>query len=294
MTGETETIKKINKWLSGQFAVSLMMLVIFALAYILLQPKATTLDVNFLDIGQGDATLISTPQNQLVLIDGGPNGSVVSEIDKKVPVYHHSIDAIILTHPHADHLVGLLDVIKKYEVKNIYMTGVLHTIPEYIDFLSLVKEKQIPVKIVQAGDSLDLGDETKIEFLFPLENLSGKKVDNLNDSSIVAKLSYGENDVLFMGDLENESQDVLLKKGNDFFAEIIKVAHHGSAGALNKEFLDKVNAKYAVVSAGKDNKFGHPSPKVLNYFSNARLYRTDQDGTVTFRLTKTDIAVEKP
>lgn len=282
-----------EKTLFSPFSLAVMLLIVFGLILILFSPKSSYLKVNFFDVGQGDAALISTPNNQYVLIDGGPNSTVVPKLSKTVPIYHHTIDAVILSHPHADHLDGLLDVIKKYEIKNIYATGVLHTTPEYIEFLNLIKEKSIPLKVVKSGDSLDLGDETKILFLFPLENLAGTKPENLNDSSIVAKLKYGEKEVLFMGDLEAESQTKLLSSNQDVRADLLKVPHHGSVDSLNQDFISRVAPKFAVISVGKDNKFGHPSQTVLAALRGVTIFRTDQDGDVVFNMTKQKIWLNK-
>lgn len=281
-----------KKSLFGPLTLAILILTLVFLIYFLVQPKPTYLKVDFYDVGQGDAALISTPAGQHVLIDGGPNDAVISKLDHDVPIYHRTIDAIVLSHPHADHLDGLLSVLKKYEVKDLYITGILHTTPEYLEFLNLAKSKNIKTHQVVAGSTLDFGDGITLANYFPIKNLAGQKIDNLNNSSIVSKLVYGESEVLFTGDLEKEGQSELLATKPDLHADVLKVPHHGSKDSANEKFIDAVSPKYAIISVGKDNKFNHPAPSHLELLKNIKVFRTDQDGDVKFLLTKTSIGVQ--
>lgn len=273
--------------------LAIFIIIIFSLLYYIFLPKPLAIQLHFFDVGQGDAALITTPANQNVLIDGGPNDVVVSKLDKYLPFYHRRLDAIILTHPHADHLEGLLKVLDKYEVKKIYFTGVIHTTPEYLEFLESMKHKTIEAKSIVAGDEIDFGEEIKLEFLYPLRDLSEQRVDNLNNSSIVNKLIWGKQKVLFLGDLELEGQAELIAQNFDISAALVKISHHGSKNGTESNFIAKVSPKYAIISVGKDNKFGHPGTSTLNILKNITTFRTDYDGDINFEMTKEDILLKK-
>jgi beta-lactamase superfamily II metal-dependent hydrolase len=262
------------------------------LGFTYLQPVAVTdgVKLTFLDVGQGDAALAVTPKGQEILIDGGPDDSVVAKLDKEVPFYSHKIDAVVLTHPHADHVAGLVAVAKKYQIGRVYMSGVTHTAPEYIAFLEALKANNVPVQIVKSGDKLDFGDGVKLDFLYPLTNLVDTTAENLNLTSVVTRLSLGNSSAIIMGDLESEGQDKLLASGQNVKSDIIKVSHHGSKDSVNAKFLAAVDPKYAVISVGKGNSFGHPSKDMLTLLAGRIVYRTDQDQDVRFVLTTTGVA----
>lgn len=259
------------------------------LVYSYFQPPGDSIRLTFFDVGQGDAALAVTPDGQTILIDGGPDDSVVSKLDSSVPFYSHKIDTVVLTHPHADHVAGLVSVAEKYQIGTVYMSGVTHTAPEYLAFLAVLNERAVNVQIVQAGDSLDFGDGIKLDFLYPLTEMKDQKVDSLNNSSVITRLSWGDSAAIFMGDLESEAQALLLASNQNFQADIIKVAHHGSKNGIDLQFLDAVSPKYAIISVGQKNDYGHPSADALAALSGQIIYRTDYDGDVIFELTKTEV-----
>jgi competence protein ComEC len=287
------TEEKTDKTLFSPLVLAVLIIIICTLIYYITLPKPTGVKVSFFDVGQGDAALITTPEKQNILIDGGPDDQIIERLNQSMPFYHRTLDGVILSHPHADHLSGLLKVLDQYEVKRIYLTGVVHTTDEYLNFLEKIKGKGIETKAVKNGDELELGDGIKIEFLFPLTNLTGQTVDNLNNSSIVNRLVWGKSKVLFTGDLESEKQDEMVAKKIDLSAQVLKVPHHGSKDSGNENLIKSVSPKYAVISVGKENKFNHPSPSTLNLYRGIQVYRTDQDGTVTFQMSKENIVPEK-
>jgi competence protein ComEC len=278
---------KKKKNIFNIFIILLLVITLIYLASFLLTPKKEGILLHFFDVGQGDATLIEVPQGQKVLIDGGPNDSVISKIDKIIPFYKRKIDVVILTHPHADHVTGLIKVLENYEIGDVYLTGVIHTTPEYLQFLEKLKEKNIPSHQVVAGDTLDFSGGIKMDFLYPKNSLGGKKVENLNNSSIVARLSWGKESALFTGDLEKENQYQLFS--SSIKSDLLKVPHHCSNNAINKGFLERVDPKNTVIFVGRDNKFGHPTAQCLETLKSTKAYRTDYDGDIDFVMNQTEI-----
>lgn len=242
----------------------------------------TGLEVDFFDVGQGDAILIKTPYGQNVLIDGGPDDSVASRLAENLPWWDRRIDLMILTHPHNDHVTGLIDVIKRYNVEKILYTGVIHSAPNYLAWLELIKENKIPLIIIDRPQTVKLGVDSELRIIYPRIGLLGKEVDNLNNSSLVIKLTYGRTGFLFTGDIETEVERELTESGVDLSADVLKVSHHGSDASNSQEFLEKVKAEIAVIQVGKDNEFGHPSRRAVKRLekTGARVFRVDLDGTV--------------
>lgn len=254
-------------------------------------PRAGELKVAFLDVGQGDAELIITPDKSKILIDGGPDDRVLGELAAELPFYDRELDLVVLTHPHADHLDGLLPVLDRYKVKKVLLTGVIHTAPNYIKFLEVLKVKNIPAEVAITGKTFKFG-AASLEVLWPDKDLSGERVSGganegggLNDTSIVARLKYGKSSFLFTGDAGVAVESALLSSRADLRADVLKVGHHGSATASSEELLSAVSPEYAVISAGKNNRYGHPSLRALRKLERAgvKLFITYQDGRVIFK-----------
>ena len=242
------------------------------------------LEVAFLDVGQGDASLIKTPFGQNILIDGGSDYKVIEELEKILPWWDATIDLMILTHPHDDHVAGLIFVLERYDVKKILYTGVVHSAPAYLEWLKIIKAKNIPLVIIDRPQEIIFGDSCVLDIIYPKQSLLGKSVNNLNNSSIIAELDCEDRTVLFMGDAEIEVEEELIKTGNLNRVEILKVGHHGSNTSSIQEFLELVNPQKAIISSGKDNKFGHPSLRIIKRLERlgAEILRTDLNGTIRF------------
>lgn len=270
-------MSSFSKWILG-FLLVVLLSVWAAVAY---APSDNNLHITTLSVGQGDSILVQTPSHQNVLVDGGPDNSVLSELGEKLPFYNRTLDAVVLTHPHADHLFGLIEIVKRYQVKKIYLTGVSYTTNEYLEFLRLVKEKQIPTSAVKAGDKFNFG-ETDFTVLWPKEDLTEKTVDNLNDSSIVLSVGYQNFKALLLGDLETDFQDQIMANEPLAKHQLIKIAHHGSSNGYNQKLIDQIQPEVAVISVGADNKYGHPAASTISSLekSNIKTYRTDRDGTL--------------
>jgi len=242
---------------------------------------AGKLKVIFFDVGQGDASLIITPGGEKILTDGGPDNKVVSKLGEYLPFYDKKIDYIILSHPHADHVTGLDEVLRRFQVGKVITTGILHTAPDYLEFLDLIKQKNIPVEIIDSREGIELDSGVRIDFLYPDKSFAGTKMENLNNGSIAYKLSYVSTTYLFMGDLENEeylsSTTPLILK-----SDVLKVGHHGSANANDKEFLKLVSPKFAVISVGASNTYGLPGFRTLHELGQdgVQILRTDESGDI--------------
>jgi len=238
------------------------------------------LHVWFFDVGQGDAMLIKTPAGEKIIIDGGPGKAVLEPLGKTLSFFDQKLDLLILTHPHADHLDGLVEILKRYKVEKVLSTGVLHTTPEFEEWLSLIKNNAIPFKTARAGDNFSLG-EVNFYVLSPEDNLTGQKVEDLNDTSLIIKMVFGHNSFLFMGDAAASLQKSLLDKKVDVSAGVLKVPHHGSKDSIDENFINAVNPAAAIISVGK-NSFGHPAPLTLEKLESLEIktYRTDQNGTI--------------
>jgi competence protein ComEC len=258
-----------------------------------------SLSVNFLDVGQGDAALVQKGNFQ-ILIDGGPDDSVLPEISKIMPPFDRKIELVVLTHPHADHLVGINKILDRYEIGEIESAGVVASSSLYLEFLEKIKEKKISLSVPGLGSKKDFAENSSIYFLWPGDKYINRQIDNLNNSSLVSKVCYFSNCVLFMGDQEKDEQQKMVDyykdiKSEDLFkGQIIKAAHHGSSNGLFPDLYQLSGAKSAIISAGKDNQFGHPHPVVLDYLikNSISTYRTDQRGTIWFNLEPKNIVLK--
>ncbi len=242
------------------------------------------LEIAFLDVGQGDASLIKTPFGQNILIDGGADYKVIEELEKELQWWDRAIDLMILTHPHDDHVAGLIFVLERYNVKKILYTGVVHSAPAYLEWLKIVKAKNIPLMIIDRPQKIIFGNDCFLNIIYPRQSLLGKSVSNLNNSSIIAELDCENKTVLFMGDAEIEVEEELIKTGDLRSVEILKVGHHGSNTSSHQEFLEMVNPQKAIISSGIGNKFGHPSLRIIKRLERlgAEVLRTDIEGTIRF------------
>ncbi|MBU4332661.1 MBL fold metallo-hydrolase [Patescibacteria group bacterium] len=248
----------------------------------IVENQQTNLEVIALDIGQGDAILIKTPYRQNILIDGGPDNSVVRGIDGNLPFWRRRIDLMILTHPDADHVTGLVEVLERYPVERVMSTGVVHTLPAYIEWLEIIKDEQIPMDIARAPMKVEFGDDLWLEIIYPWEDYVGINVEDNNETSIVVKLIYGETSFLLTGDATIKSEEEMLSAGIDVNSDVLKVGHHGSKGSTCLEFAQAVEPEYAVISVGADNRFGHPNLRVLKNLEavGAIILRTDKTGDI--------------
>jgi len=238
-----------------------------------------SLKVTFFYIGQGDSAFIQTPQGHQVIIDGGPDSTVLEKLGEEIPVGDRTIDLIILSHPDSDHITGLLEVLKNYEVENILWTGIDCQTSLCDKWNELTKEEEANIFIAQAGEKIYAGD-VSIDVLYPFESLEGENVENTNNTSIVLRLAYRLNSFLFIGDLYSEIETQLLDE--NLKVDVLKVAHHGSKSSTTELFVEKVNPEIAIISCGIDNMYNHPHQQTLETLIKyaINVLRTDLNGDI--------------
>lgn len=272
------------RWVS----LSLAILLIVSMPNSIIRP----LEITFLDVGQGDCILIRTPFQQHILIDGGGDSVYWQQRGRNVglttvvPYLKYRgiehLDLVILSHPHEDHLHGLLAVLEHFSIGMVVDNGQTHTTPSYAKYLELILAKEIPYQRLNAGDQLRLRGGVNLTVLHPHTFRMGTSSD-LNNNSLVINLSYQGRNALFTGDIDWEGMEALLHSGTLSKVELVKVPHHGSKAALVPEFYQVIQPRYAVISVGK-NSFGHPHPDLLAHLERAEItaVRTDLYGAVSF------------
>lgn len=239
--------------------------------------------IDFFDVGQGDSVFVAAPNGNQVLIDGGPSDVILEKLGRQMPLSDKKIELLVLTHPDADHLDGLLEVLKRYEVGGILETGIKDDTAEYKIWNEEIKNKKIPVFYAKAGEKIIIADNFYIEIFYPFGNIAGQDFSGkTNASSIVGKIHYGQNSVLFTGDAEKDAEYFLVRSKFDLKADILQIAHHGSKNSSTQEFLDVVAPDIAVIQVGAKNRYGHPAPETLFKLSDIDILRTDQSGDIIF------------
>ena len=243
------------------------------------------LRVSFLDVGQGDAVLIETPAGQRILVDGGPSPqAALVELGERLPFWERSLDMVVLTHPHDDHLAGLVEVVRRYQVGQVLESGQAEEQPTDREWRNLVAEKGIKRTVASAGQRIALGEGMWLEVLHPQATLLKGTDADIDNNGVVLRLAAGEVSFLLAADIGQAAEQRLLEGGFDLRSTVLKVAHHGSETSTSPEFLEAVGPQVAVISVGAENRFGHPSPEVVatlrERLGQDRLYLTSERGTI--------------
>jgi beta-lactamase superfamily II metal-dependent hydrolase len=238
--------------------------------------------IHYLDLGQADSILLELPNNEIMLIDAGNNSDGQKLVNYLREQGIDTIDYLIGTHPHADHIGGLDDVIENFVIGRIYMPEVIHTTKTFEDVLLAVQRKGKKITPARTGVSIIDDPVLQIYFLSPISN----NYKDLNHYSAVVKVDFLDKSFLFTGDAEKINEEEMIEKyGVRLKSHILKVGHHGSNTSTSEEFIEKVVPDYAVISVGKDNSYGHPSALVIQRLQNhgVKIYRTDLQGTIIAR-----------
>jgi len=271
--------------------VILLCLFVFAFStYSTAQEKDGLLKVYFFDVGQGDAIFIEAPNGNQVLIDGGPDNTVLQKLGETMPFYDKDIDVVVLTHSDADHVTGLIGVLKRYDVKNVVYSNIVRKSSLYNAWQKAVAEEDANIidpvgglpRAGRGGKVIDLGSGITLSMAHPGEPLGGKVLEKTNNDSVVLMLKYGETEVLLTGDIEAKAERQIILSGADLDADILKVAHHGSKTSTIEEFLYEVSPQVAVIQVGAKNRYGHPTKEVLKRLEDYGItyYRNDIDGDI--------------
>lgn len=232
--------------------------------------------VHFLDIGQGDSIFVELPNGECMLIDAGVANkgefieSYISESG------YNKIDYLVATHPHADHIGSMAYIVSNMDIGQVYMPNVSTTTKTYEKLLEAIQQKGLKIKSAKAGMNIVEESDLSVDILAPVKI----DEDELNNCSIIIKITYGYDSYLFIGDAEKEELDTV---SSDMSADVLKVGHHGSRTSTTEKFLEQVNPKYAVISCGADNDYGHPHKETIDLLEmlDVKYYRTDIEGTIT-------------
>ena len=245
------------------------------------------LKVHYLDVGQGDSIFVELPNNETMLIDAAESYQSENIINYLKNLNYQKIDYVIGTHPHTDHIGGLKDIINTFEIGKIYMPKVVSTTKTYESLLMAIKDKNLKINTAKAGTSIIDTDALKINILAPNNSI----YTELNNYSVVTKITYGTTKFLFMGDAEKLSENEIKE---NVTADVIKIGHHGSNTSSSIDFIKKVNAKYGIISVGLNNKYNLPKEETITNWENfgTKIYLTSTNGTIRASSDGTNIKIE--
>lgn len=247
----------------------------------------TVLKVHYLDVGQGDSIFIELPNKKTMLIDASISEASETIIDYIEDLNYSKIDYLIATHPHSDHIGGMKDVVNNFNLCLIYMPKVVTTTKTYENLLQAISDKGMKIKTAKAGLNMIDENDLKVEVLAPNKD----SYEDLNNYSIVLKITYKDRSFIFMGDAEKLSEDEIT--GN-VESDVIKIGHHGSSSSSSAGFLKRVNPSLAVISVGENNDYNHPTETVLKRLqkNNIKVYRTDLNGNIILTTDGEKIKIE--
>ena len=234
----------------------------------------------FFDVEQGDAIFIETPNGEQILVDGGPGEAVLTKLGAVMPAWDHTLDMIVNTHLHSDHVAGLIEVLDRYQVETIVETGSLYR-SEYAEaWDERVSEEEAKIVIADQIEEIYHENNLSLMVVYPDSSLDGVRLSDLNEASIVLLLQYGETQVLLTGDMYLEEESVVLESVDNI--DVMKAPHHGSISSSSIDFVSSTDPEAVVFTVGQDNQFGHPHPVVVSRYENieAEIFRSDTDGDV--------------
>jgi competence protein ComEC len=299
-------IKNFNKLYGRLFLIFILVILFFISIYLYENIfSSKDLKINFFDIGQGDAALIEIPGGENILIDAGQGNIILKKLSDSLSIFDRDINLAILSHPDADHVAGFISVFQNYKVKNILENGDETKDSEIYNEIKndIQKEKNengAQEYFANCGDEIYFSDsknnDFKIYIIHPQKN--NLIINDTNDNSIVALLTYGDYGFLFTGDASQDVEKKLFfeiencfdKNDSDIIKKyfknltVLKVSHHGSKSGSGEEFIKKLSPEYSIISAGKNNRYGHPSPEVVKSLEkySKNILNTVDDGDITF------------
>lgn len=249
--------------------------------------------ISVFNVGQGDATFIQARDGTQILTDGGPDGTILSLLKEKMPYYDRSIDVVIATHPHKDHIAGLIDVLQRYQVGTFIESGTLYNTPEFYELERIIDGKGIRRIVLDHPGEITFYDHAVLRLLTPTLSFASTTLKNVHDADIVSELDFEGKKILLMGDAEKNIEKQLVDEKIIGKVDILKVGHHGSKTSSTEQFLWVARPEYAIISVGR-NRYGHPHQITLNHLSNvgAKILRTDIVGTVDVNIEHGTLLVQ--
>lgn len=271
-----------------------VILILFALNFLTWRAVFVNLakpdiEIYFFDVGQGDSHFVESKDGTQILIDGGPPNKILPNLSKVLDFNDKHIDVLILSHPHADHISGLIEVLKNYEVDYVFESGINYNTSEAQEFRKLVLEREgatsLKKMIVDRPLQLSFFEGAKLRLIYPDKSFEGKTLKQVHDSMVVAELLYKDKQILFAGDMEKDLEGYLIKKGEIHDLDVLKVGHQGSKTSSSQKFLNIAKPEYSIIPVGKNN-YGHPTEDVLSRLASigSQIFRTDLDGTIKFEI----------
>ena len=289
-----ERLQKIRAFIKeyGKVTFVFALIIAFSLSFYFLSRSSTSssLEVTFLDIGQGDAILVKTPSGKEMLIDGGPTNRILEELGKHISYFDHTLDVIVATHPDADHVTGLIPVLTKYEVATIITSGMKSETGVFKTLDEKINAERADLHEGRKGDEIDFGDGVVAHILWP----NGRSFNDTNDASVSMVLTYGEHSFLLTGDLPQVYEPRLIGDVLPHQVTVYKAGHHGSKTSSSELLLSYIHPEYAVISAGKNNRYGHPHQETLDRLHTyaKEILSTVDRGGITFVSNGTMIDLE--
>ena len=240
------------------------------------------LRISFLDVGQGDAILVQTPSGHDMLIDGGPSNSVITRLDEEMNYFDRGLDVVIATHGDADHVTGLIPVMEKYDVKKIVRSPIKSKTGVFENLEARIESEGGEVYVGKRGDEIDFGDGVVAYVLYPSDKVSPSV--ETNDASVSVVIRYGEHSFLLSGDLTSKYESQLIGDTLPKYVTVHKAGHHGSKTSSGEQLLTYIKPEYSIISAGKDNKYGHPNAEAISRLEKyaKEILSTIDRGTITF------------
>lgn len=275
------------------YKLMLNFLKIFAIICLVINTSCAPVNpiiIHFLDVGQADCILIKTPKGKTILIDAGNNADaqVITSFISNQKIQR--VDVIIGTHPHEDHIGAMDTIIQTFDIGQVFMPNVTTTSKTFRDVLLAIQAKNLQINTAKAGVKITAVSSIEAEFLAP----NSDHYDDLNDYSAVLRIKYGKYAFLFTGDAEAVSESEMVQKGYNLKADVLKVGHHASHSSTSNEFLNKVSPRYAIISVGTGNTYGHPAQVTLDRMTQygVKIYRTDLNGSIIATCDNRGISIQ--
>lgn len=238
-----------------------------------------------LNVGQGDSILLVSPSGKQILIDGGPDLSALAAVGQRMPWTDRTIELLVLTHPDLDHVAAFPEILRRYRVNQILLTGVQKKSNNgaYREFQTLIREKHIPVIQANPAQDIDMGDGLILDVAWPYPTWNGQVIDDVNDTSVTIRAIHGDRSMLLTGDIEHNAEQTMLRSGTPLRSTILKVPHHGSKTSSSTGFLLAVDPEQALISVSVPSKFGHPHAVVMERYQKLGIptHITGKEGTLS-------------